>query len=241
MTAESNRQSAKWYKHTLFLILLNTVSGILFWMGTLMLSSVWWYPLYLSEGKPHFTINGQIVSLGAGLLGLLIGGTLGYTVWAKFDSFTQARAVLLAGIWAVAFGCAFFSASFSLYGLFIFSIIAIFATYRVVGAQLHLALTLSAPLTLGTMLLSLKLLDELLSGQETKVDRPPIWLIGGIFGVFFTYFIQRANNAEQRRQQAQQRRDMLAQGLLLADNYVVGDDGELIEAEGGENHIKGSL
>ena len=238
MTVEKKNQSTPWYKHTLFLILINAIAWVALLWGVEELSSVWIvnYNVWdYSDREVLFTINRQIIILTASLLGLLMGSALAYTIWAKDNNFSQSRALVLAGTWASTFGAIFFDPTFSQIGIALLPALALIGTFLIISKHLRNAFTVSGLSTLFTMIFLYLLFYDPAIGSNL------IWMMGGIFGVFFTYFIQRANDAEQRRQQAKQRRDTLAQGLLLADNYIVGDDGELIEAEGGENHIKGNL
>jgi hypothetical protein len=75
------------------------------------------------------------------------------------------------------------------------------------------------------------------------VLKPLPFLIGTtIYSITLIYLLKRENERSRRnnaeRTQRQQLRNDLSAGLLPEGNYVVGDDGELVEAEDTQNDYK---
>ena len=88
MTTESDNQPTKWYKHTLFLILINIFGGII--------------DLLLAKA----IISSRYILFGI-ILGIIYGGILSYTLWATTDNFSKSRAILISGLWGGLLGSIF--------------------------------------------------------------------------------------------------------------------------------------
>ena len=125
MTSSDGNQSTPWYKHTLFLVVLNIIGGVISYLG----ADLMFHSLLLTGGNSYLGTEGfSNIVIVTTLIGTIIGGTLGYSLWATTDNFPQSRAVLLSGLWAGTLGMMLLIAStIGCFGL-AFPIISFFVT-----------------------------------------------------------------------------------------------------------------
>ena len=223
MTAENDNQPTKWYKHTLFLILLNIIGGVI---GIIAFMSMIFGGGYTLENQTTY------VSI-ATLIGMINGGVFGYTIWVTTDNFPQSRVVLISGIWAIALGGVFITSEYFIFSSLILLPLAFLITLeriRSLSITSTLIEVLLVTVSSGVIVAPLSyLVDDIIVLELALV----ISLFA--YSVTLPRFLQTETKRRYERAQRQQLQNDLSAGLLPEGEYTVGDDGELIPVDDAPN------
>ena len=217
-------QSTPWYKHILFLILLNIISLL-----TIYFLLVFVLKLTLDN---TFTFYPLVTSIGA-----IYGGVLGYTLWATTDNFPVSRALAISTLWAVTLVSIAFMGIFLLcisVGLLAFAFLVTLGLLEKWDQGWSIFKATFSSIFIIAIVASYISLDVL--------DITPVSLAILTYSTTLVYLLKRQNESlrheNAKRAQRQQRQDDLSAGLLPEGEYTVGDDGELIPVDEAHNNHK---